>query len=87
MSEIYIMALRVGPKNLKCNVSNHEIAHMFISFFVAICSKFAFLYIFAGEISAERTEKESIPAKLMTVGYMQVYYMIINYQFVFTIKF
>ena len=27
MSEIYIMALRVGPKPQKCNVSNHGIAH------------------------------------------------------------
>ena len=29
MSEIYIMALRVGPKSKKCNVSNHGIALMY----------------------------------------------------------
>ena len=28
MSEIYIMALKVGPKPQKCNVSNHGIAHI-----------------------------------------------------------
>ena len=27
MSEIYIMALRVGPKPQECNVSDHGIAH------------------------------------------------------------
>ena len=28
ITEIYIMALRAGPKPQKCNVSNHGIAHM-----------------------------------------------------------
>ena len=37
MSEIYIMALRVGPKPHKCNVSNHGIAPMHLQTFYQKC--------------------------------------------------